>query len=84
MIEVLLGVKFIDILEGVWDWWLKLKFCCLENFLFFLGFWGIMEEVMDLFDDLWCLVWDFWIDKKYIISFGEDGECGGGKIMFEK
>ena len=43
-----------------------------------------MEEAMDSSDDLWRSVWDFWIEKKYIISSGEDGERGGGKTMFEK
>ena len=43
-----------------------------------------MEEAMDSSDDLWRSVWDFWIEKKYIISSWEDGERGGGKTMFEK
>lgn len=43
-----------------------------------------MEEAMDSSDDLWRSVWDFWIEKKYIISSWEDGERGGEKTMFEK
>lgn len=43
-----------------------------------------MEEAMDSSDDLWRSVWDFWIEKKYIISSWEDGERGGGKTMLEK
>ena len=83
-IEVLSGVKFTDTSEGAWDWRLKPKLRCLENFLSLLGSWGTMEEAMDSSDDLWRSVWDFWIEKKYIISSWEDGERGGGKTMFEK
>ena len=83
-IEVLSGVKFTDTSEGAWDWRLKPKLRCLENFLSLLGSWGTIEEAMDSSDDLWRSVWDFWIEKKYIISSWEDGERGGGKTMFEK
>lgn len=51
VLDVLFGVKFIDILDGVCDCRLKLKFRCLVNFLFFLEFWVVDDEVIELFDD---------------------------------